>query len=108
MFPKPASRADESESSETDTSSEESSPDESCDEIFDTNRLNMKYSIERLRKRRRSKIKKKPAFIDVLAKYYNMQNILRAFRKGSAGKESKRARARAKQMGKTARQGKID
>lgn len=107
IFPKSASRADESESSETDSSSEESSTDESFDETFDTNRLNTKYSIERLRKRRRSKIKKKPAFIEVLAKYYNMQNVLRAFRKGSAGKESKRARTRARQMGKIARQGKL-
>ncbi|XP_045214959.2 uncharacterized protein LOC123565035 [Mercenaria mercenaria] len=96
LFPKISMCEDDTVSSDTD--SDDSASWDSLDECFDSKRLNLKYSIERLKKKRRRQAKKRGGFIEVLAKYYNMQNALRVLRKGSAGKESKKTRLRAKHL----------
>ena len=65
------------EESPDEDSDEES--DELSDSPFDTTKLNVKYSIEKLRSKRAKKKKKAGKFQKVLKKYYQMQSILKAF-----------------------------
>ncbi|KAL4238661.1 hypothetical protein ACF0H5_003368 [Mactra antiquata] len=91
MFPKNSLCVDEPEERETDPEEEEEEEsDNDSSDVFDTKKLNVRYSIERLRKKRRSRVRKKPAFIEILAKYYNVQNALRVFRKDSPDKDAKK------------------
>lgn len=73
---------------ETDTSEEEDDTTESS--CFDTKKLNFRYSFEKLKNTKNPK-KKRPAFYDVLKKYYRVQKTLDALTKpkGSKGKGRK-------------------
>ena len=106
MFPRVRSPPPENDIESSDTDSYESSGSDNFEESFDTKKLNLKYSIERLRKKRRSKVKKRGGFIEVLAKYYNMQNAIKVFSKNSAGRGIKKGRLRAKPFGIQKQQGK--
>ena len=96
----------DNETDSSDTGSNESSSSESLEESFDTKKLNMKYSVERLKKKRRSKVKKKGGFIKVLEKYYTMQNALNVFSKISPVKSVKKGRLKTRPFGKKKQQGK--
>lgn len=73
---------------ESDTSEEEDDTTESS--CFDTKKLNFRYSFEKLKSAKNPK-KKRPAFYDVLKKYYRVQKTLDALTKpkGSKGKGRK-------------------
>lgn len=73
---------------ETETSEEED--DASTSSIFDTKKLNFRYSFEKLKGSKNPK-KKRPAFYDILKKYYRVQKTLDALTKpkGSKGKGRK-------------------
>lgn len=55
--------------------------------IFDTKKLNTKYSFERLKGKR---VKKKPSFYETLKKYYKIQRVVNKFAGGSARKKGGR------------------
>ena len=55
------------------------------------------FSIERLRKKRK-KAKKRPAFVEILKKYYRAQAALQAFRKTSIGSEMRATKERARKF----------
>ena len=59
--------------------------------------LFISFSIERLRKKRR-RAKKRPAFLDVLKKYYRAQAALQAFRKNSLDNEQRATKERARKF----------
>ena len=97
-FPKTELCDEEQESPDRD--SDESDVDDETPTLFDASKLNVRYSIERLRKKRRMK-RKRPAFLEVLSKYYKMHAALKAFRKTSASREEKNARERVKRMARS-------
>ena len=79
MFAKPLRSSEVTiTDSDTESSSQASSESETDEEdcgTFGTNKLNFRYSFERLKKKRRGRaMKKKPAFVSILSKYYKMQN----------------------------------
>ena len=73
-FPKYAFLDSDSEESESSVEQEESEIESPT--MFNVDKLNIRYSIERIKKRKKAKPKKKPAFMDVLSKYYKMQNMI--------------------------------
>ncbi|XP_046575448.1 uncharacterized protein LOC124283436 [Haliotis rubra] len=64
------------ETESADTESDEESELE--DSLFDTNKLNKRYSFEKLRGKNYHK--KKPAFFDILKKYYRVQKAMNMLR----------------------------
>ncbi|XP_061182056.1 uncharacterized protein LOC133190434 [Saccostrea echinata] len=72
---------------ESDTSEEDDTTVSTC---FDTKKLNFRYSFEKLKSSKGGK-KKKPAFYEILKKYYRVQKTIDALTtpKGSKGKGRK-------------------
>lgn len=69
------SDSEQSEASSTSSSSAVDS-DEDFSSAFDTNKLNIRYSFEGLKKKRKNRaVKKKPAFMSILSKYYKMHDM---------------------------------
>lgn len=81
---------DTEESPDEDSESESDGLDD-CP--FNTKKLNIRYSLERLgkvtakAKTERKKPKAEPDFMAILRKYYRMQSVLKAFGKGKSGGE---------------------
>lgn len=96
----PTVLSDDQESDSLELSPSDSETDEDEPSTFNINKLNLKYSFERLKKKRKIRaIKKKPAFLSILSKYYNMQNATSSLGRSTPSvKKSKQAVPKIKKL----------